>query len=118
MIGWEKLKRDKAILGRIDWDITPAQAFEAYQIKSTNSWRNRDLEEVYYFYLSAWRGQGKVLLVRRTYVESEEIAEAPAPEYLIKSAMDEMDGQDYPRGQMPLNDGLKKWLSDELKNDI
>ncbi len=114
MLTWDELKREKQILDLIDWDITPAQAFESYQIKSTGSWRNRGLEDVYYFYLSVWQGRGRVVLVRRTFVHSEEIAEAPAPNGLVDAAMAEMDGRDYPRGQLPLNDELRQWLIAEL----
>lgn len=114
MLAWDELKRDKGLVGLIDWDMTPAEAFEAYQIKSTGSWRKRDMDEVFYFYLSVWQGQGRVLLVKRTYVQSEEIVQAPVPQQLIDSAMAAMDGQDYPRGQPPLSAGLKKWLLMEL----
>ena len=114
MLTWDELKREKQILDRIDWDITPAQAFEAYQIKSTDSWRNRGLEDAYYFYLSIWQGRGRVILVRRTFVQSEEIALAPAPRELVEAAMADMDGRDYPRGQLPLSDRLRQWLMHEL----
>ena len=77
MLSWEELKNRPDIVGKIDWEITPAQAFEAYQIKSTTA--QRGLETVYYFYLSTWRGENKVLLVERTYVDSQEVSQAPAP---------------------------------------
>ena len=115
MITWEELKQRPDITGRIDWEITPAQAFEAFQIKSTEAHRHpRGLGEAYYFYLSTWRGERRVVLVRRTYVDSEDIAEAPAPAALVERAAEEGEGQDMPRGQLPLTPGLKDWLRAEL----
>lgn len=113
-LSWEELKARPDILGRIDWEITPAQAFEAYQIKSSEAHRHRGLGEVYYFYLSVWRGERRVLLVRRTFTASEEVAEAPAPAGLMERAAGEGEGRDMPRGQLPLSPELKDWLRDEL----
>ncbi|MCF8042682.1 MAG: hypothetical protein K9K65_08040 [Desulfarculaceae bacterium] len=112
MLSWEELKTRPEIVGNIDWEITPAQAFEAYQIKSTTA--RRGLEAVYYFYLSTWRGENKVLLVERTYVDSQEVAQAPAPAELVEAAAQEGEGQDMPRGQLPLSRALKQWLRREL----
>ncbi len=114
MLTWEELKARPDITGRIDWEITPAEAFEAYQIKSVEAHRHRALGEAYYFYLSTWRGENRVLLVRRTYVDSQEIAEAPAPAELVARAAREGEGQDMPRGQLPLSPELKDWLAAEL----
>ncbi|MCB2192735.1 MAG: hypothetical protein KQI62_14290 [Deltaproteobacteria bacterium] len=112
MLSWQELKNRPDIVGKIDWEITPAQAFEAYQIKSTTP--RRGLEKVYYFYLSTWRGENKVLLVQRTYVDSQEVAQAPAPADLVEAAAQEGEGQDMPRGQLALSPALRQWLRAEL----
>lgn len=112
MLSWEELKRHPEITRKIDWEITPAQAFEAYQIKSAQALRG--LEAAYYFYLSTWRGENKVLLVRRTYVQSQEVAQAPAPPELVAEAAAEGEGRDMPRGQLPLSPALRQWLRREL----
>lgn len=112
MLSWEELKQRPDITREIDWEMTPAQAFEAYQIKSTQA--QRGLEAVYYFYLSTWRGENKVLLVRRTHVDSQEVAQAPAPPELAAAAAREGQGQDMPRGQLALSPELRLWLRREL----
>jgi len=114
MMTWEELKQRPDITGRIDWEITPAQAFEAYQIKAPEAHRHRGLGEVYYFYLSTWQGENRVRLIRRTYVDSEDIAEAPAPAGLVERAASEGVGRDMPRGQLPLGPELRDWLQGEL----
>ncbi len=112
MLSWEELQQRPEIVGNIDWQMTPAQAFEAYQIKSTQA--RRGLEAVHYFYLSTWRGENRVILVRRTYVDSQEVAQAPAPPELVARAAAEGQGQDMPRGQLPLSPELRGWLRREL----
>lgn len=55
-----------------------------------------------------------MLLVRRTYTDSEEISQAPAPAELVQAAALAGEGQDMPRGQLPLSPELKDWLRGEL----
>ncbi|MEW5914307.1 MAG: DVU0772 family protein [Thermodesulfobacteriota bacterium] len=114
MLTWDELKRRPEIIRAIDWQITPAQAFAAYQIKSPGAWQQRDLGPVYYFYLSTWRGENRVLLVRRGYTESETMAEAPAPAELVAALAARAAGTDMPRGQVALDEPLKVWLRREL----
>lgn len=114
LLSWQELKNSPPIIGLIDWEMTPAQAFEAYQIKSIDAWKHRGLEDVYYFYVSTWQGRGQVILVRRTMVDSQEIAVAPAPETLVAACLAAGDGQQYPRGQLPLDEPLRQWLRAEL----
>ncbi|RJX29008.1 MAG: hypothetical protein C4525_15220 [Desulfarculus sp.] len=114
MLTWDELKQRPEIIRAIDWQITPAQAFQAYQIKSPGAWRQRDLGEVYYFYLSTWRGERRVLLVRRGYTQSETIAQAPAPAGLVAALAVRSAGADMPRGQVALDQPLKDWLRREL----
>ena len=114
LLSWDELKQRREITGRIDWDITPAAAFEAFQIKSSQAHRHRGLGEVYYFYLSTWRGERRVVLVRRTYVDSQEIAVAPAPADLVERAAAAGQGEDMPRGQLPLTPELRQWLRRQL----
>ena len=71
MLSWQELKQRPEIVGAIDWEITPAQAFEAFQIKSTTA--QRGLGTVYYFYLSTWRGENQVLLVERSLLSWLEV---------------------------------------------
>lgn len=114
MLTWDELKQRPEIIAAIDWQITPAAAFAAFQIKSPGAWKQRDLGEVYYFYLSTWQGERRVVLVRRTYTDSEEIAMAPAPAEMVAQAAAAGAGTDMPRGQLPLTPELKAWLRREL----
>ena len=74
----------------------------------------RDLPEVVYFYLSTWQGKNRMILVRRRYVESEELAEIALPPELEAEVEAAGQGEQYPRGQLPLTDKLKEWLQGEL----
>jgi hypothetical protein len=114
MVEWEKVKKDRDLISQIDWDMTPRQAFEAYQLKSKDNWRHRSLGEVVYFYLSTWQGNNRVLLVRRGLVQSEELAQAPAPSDMVAACAASQEGEQYPRGQIPLDEALKNWLRKEL----
>jgi hypothetical protein len=114
MFSLAQLKTQPELIARIDWQITPQEAFEAYQLKSPGNSDYRDLQEVYYFYFSSWRGEGKLVLVRRTYKESETLAELDPPAELAQAALKAGQGADMPRGQLPLDDALLAWLKNEL----
>ncbi|MCB2188861.1 MAG: hypothetical protein KQJ78_20775 [Deltaproteobacteria bacterium] len=114
MLTWDELKQNREIINSIDWEVTPREMFEAYQLKSPGNWKYRSLPEVCYFYLSSWRGENKVILMKRGYVHSEEIAEAPAPPELVAAAVAKFEGEDLPRGQLPLDEPLRTWLQKEL----
>lgn len=112
--GLEGLKNHPEILSEIDWEMTPRRAFEAYQIKSRENWKHRSLPEVYYFYLSLWKGESKIVLIKRGHVESEEIAGIDPPVDLAAECAAQCEGKQMLRGQCALNEPLKKWLRAEL----
>lgn len=114
LLTWEELRARRDIIARIDWELTPAQAFEAFQIKGAEGWRHRSLGEAYYFYLSVWRGERRLLLVRRGIKESEEITEAPAPPELLEDLAAQSQGREMPRGQVAINQAVAQWLRREL----
>lgn len=114
MLDWEQIKQDRDLINSIDWEITPREAFESYQLRSKDNWRARNLPEVVYFYLSTWKGEPKVLLVQRRYIESEELAQAPVPEDLVAACAARQDGEQLPRGQAPIDQAIKSWLQKEL----
>ncbi len=114
MLDLEELRKDRELVASIDWEMTPRQAFEAYQLKSVGNWRHRSLEPVHYFYLSTWKGRPRLFLVRRSLKESQEIAEIQAPPELVAACAAGQEGQDMPRGQLPLDQELRDWLRRQL----
>ncbi|MFH1134746.1 MAG: hypothetical protein V1816_01530 [Pseudomonadota bacterium] len=114
MITFNELKHDRRLLSQIDWDLTPQEAFEAYQIKSPQSWKHRALKEACFFQVSVYQGASRVVLVKKTYKDSEEIAEAPAPEELVHACLSQAPGGTTPHGAYPLDQGLRDWLQKEL----
>lgn len=114
MLTWEELRQRRDIISAIDWDMTPRQAFEAFQIKGAEGWRHRGQEQTYYFYLSTWRGEVKVYLMHRSLKHSEEIALAPVPPELAQALAARDDGQQMARGQMAIGEPIRQWLRQEL----
>ncbi|MFH1058510.1 MAG: hypothetical protein V1797_07515 [Pseudomonadota bacterium] len=114
MRDWEEIKADRELIAAIDWDMTPALAFEVFQLKSAEAWRHRGLDQAVYFYLSTWQGENLVYLVRRSLKETEELAIAPAPPELIAARATAAAGQDNPRGQCTPGEEIVAWLRAEL----
>ncbi|KIX11837.1 DVU0772 family protein [Dethiosulfatarculus sandiegensis] len=114
MLDLEGLKNNKDLVASIDWDMTPRKAFEEYQLKSVDNWKYHSDSPVCYFYVSTWRGEAKLLLIRRSLKQSEELAEVSPPEDLMRDCISSQEGEDMPRGQLPLTPALKNWLYQEL----
>ncbi len=108
------LKARPDLLAAIDWDMTPRQAFEIFQLKGAEGWRHRGLAETVYFYLSTWQGERRLLLVSRSHLASQELAQIEAPPALLEACAAAGQGQDMPRGQLALDEPLRAWLMEEL----
>ena len=114
MLDLAGLKKNPDLIQRIDWELTPGEAFDEYQLKSPQNWRRGGGGEVYYLYLSSWQGRNQVVLVRRSLKESEELAVIQAPEDLVQACLAAGDGNQYPRGQLALDEPLRDWLRAQL----
>ncbi|MFH1033748.1 MAG: hypothetical protein V1806_04510 [Pseudomonadota bacterium] len=115
MLAWPELRQRRDIVAQIDWELTPQEAFETYQIKGAEGWRHRGQTESYYFYLSTWQGEAKVYLMHRSLKQSQEIAEAPVPRNLVLELAAKADGQQMPRGQIAIDEPIRQWLRQELQ---
>ena len=114
MLTMDELRSRKDIHKLIDWDLTPQEAFEAYQIKSINSWKYRSLPDVAYFYVSVYQGRSKVVLVKRRLKDSEELAEIPVPSGLVDSCLTAQGGDIPPHGQYAVDGPIREWIKSEL----
>ena len=111
----EELKERKDILGRVDWDLTPQEAFEKYQCMSPETWKNRNLEDAYFFEIYVLRGQDpKVVLMKKTMKDSEELAEVPVPRDLVMASLPRKDDGGIPFGHYPLDEPVREWIQAEL----
>lgn len=108
------LKQRPDLIAAIDWDMTPREAFEIFQLKGAEGWRHRGLTETVYFYLSTWQGARRLVLVKRSHVASQEMAEIAAPAALVEACAKAGEGEDMPRGQVAVSGALKAWLRERL----
>lgn len=114
MLTLEELKSKPEILQRIDWELTPQEAFEAYQVKSVGSWKHRHLPEVFHFYLDLWKGEAKVFLMRRSLKSAEDVAEISVPPEVVATCLRKHVGERKVRGQYPIDDAIRDWIRSQL----
>ena len=114
MIDWENLKNNKELLSGIDWDLTPQEAFQKYQIKSINAWKQGSPPDVYYFFVFVRRGDRRVVLVKRTLKDTEIIHEIPVPDHLVKACLTEQAGDNPRSGQYAIDKNIRAWLHEKL----
>lgn len=114
MLTLEKLKADRKLVNKIDWNMTQEKAIEMYLEWGTGWVRGHDFvstmgQESYYFVLYDWLTPPRVTLIRRTTAGAEEIAEVEVPEDLFMKAWKE-DGDRPGVGVHALNTELKEWV--------
>lgn len=97
-----------------DWDLTPQEAFQKYQIKSIDAWKHSSPPDVYYFYISVWRGENRVVLVKRTLKDSDIIQEIALPAHMVDACLAREGGDKVRSGQYAVDDGIRAWLQARL----
>ena len=115
MIDFKELIADREIINQIDWDITPQEAFEAYQIKSPGNIRYRSLPDVLYFSIAVFQGQAEVFLIKRSLKHSEQICLIPVPEDLTAACVARQGGDQAPQGQYAIDDPIRQWLHEKFE---
>jgi hypothetical protein len=114
MLTLEELRQKPDVLQQIDWELGPQEAFEAYQVKSKESWRYRHLPEVFHFYVDVWKGKAKVFLISRSLKSAEDIALIPVPTNLVDACLKKQAGEPVPSGQYPVDEPIREWIRTEL----
>ncbi|MEW6427805.1 MAG: DVU0772 family protein [Thermodesulfobacteriota bacterium] len=119
MLNLEKLRQDRALVNRIDWEMTQEKAIEMYLEWGTGWVRGHDFvsypgQESVYFVLYDWESPAQVTLIRRTTEGAEEIAKIPVPRSLAEELIKE-DGYKPGVGVHSLNQRVKKYVCDMLE---
>jgi hypothetical protein len=118
MMTLEELAARPDILQNIDWEMTPQDAFQLYQLKSAGRFQRRDPPEIYFFYVDVWLGGNvRLVLVHRQIKQVEEIAQVPLEESLLLGCMEKFGGSPRSPGQYPIDGAVKKRLKEMLGLD-
>ena len=111
-----ELKKNKALLNLIDWDMTPEEAVRLY-LEWGNNWahgnyviRSKD-DVTHYFVVNTWREDPLIYLIRRNSETAEELAVIRMPEDLKKRYVAENGGL---KGVYAVSGEVKNWLKSEL----
>lgn len=108
------LKKDRALINSIDWDMTPEEAVRLY-LEWGNNWSRgnvfvRSKDDIsYYFVFNSWGEKPVIYLIKRNSDEAKELAEIEPPEDLINCFLKNK------KGVYALEGKLKKWLKEELE---
>ncbi len=118
MYSLEELKKQRDIVDRIDWTMTPEKAVDVFLEWGAGWTRGNEFarsgdEEAIYFVIYEWENPPQVTLIRRSSKEVEELAKIEAPAELVKASISE-GGRKAGVGVYPLNRELQKWLSQLL----
>lgn len=115
MMNLSELKTRRDLLGRIDWEMTPQEAYETFQLKTPEGWRRRGASDSLFFCIDVWAGEKRLLLIHRTMLDSEELAEIEAPAALLEACLAAQAGSNPSKGKHPLDQPLADWLKAALE---
>lgn len=116
MMNLEELRKNRDLLDRIDWEMTPEEAVRLY-LEWGNNWvhskyviRSKD-DVSYYFVVYNWDGPPVIYLIRRNSEEAVELARIVLPEWLSESFCREAGGNS---GVYPVSGQVRQWLEKRL----
>ena len=118
MMNLDDLRKQKRLVGEIDWDMTPERAVSMYLEWGTGWKDNKDVvtnadDESFYFVLYDWEKTPVATLIHRTLEGAEEIARIPIPQKLFEDSWRENGTR--PGGTVhPPNKELRKWLARKI----
>lgn len=99
------------IVADIDWEADPQSVFQSHQVKSIDSWKQRGLGEVLLFAIANWPPEPPaVVLMRKTHIDSEEMARPPVPPDLVTACLTDQAGQTPPGGLYAVDEAIRDWL--------
>ncbi len=116
MLNLQGLIKNRELVNKVDWNMTPEKAVEMYLEWGTGWIRGNDFvsssdDESVYFVLFDWENDpARVTLIMRTVEGAEEIAKIEVPQDLFEASCKE-DGKRYGGTVHPLNKALKEWVS-------
>ena len=116
MLTLEDLKKDRALIDEINWEMTPEEAVRLY-LEWGNNWargdgyviRSKD-DYAHYFVVNCWSKPYYIYLVRRNSDEAVELAKFELPEQFTKPVCEL-------KGVYALEGELRAWLKKELEAD-
>jgi hypothetical protein len=115
MLTLEELKRDRALINSIDWEMTPELAVRVY-LEWGNIWAlgeerrhvvSSKSDYSVYFVVNCWSRPYYIYLLKRNSEEAQELAQFELPERFEKTVC-LLKGVYAPEGE------LKEWLKTEL----
>ena len=112
----EELKRNRALVNEIDWDMTPEEAVRLY-LEWGNNWARgnyviRSKNDVtHYFVINTWKADPIIFLIRRNSEDAQELAEIKLPREMKKKYISENRGL---KGVFAVCGDVKKWLQQQL----
>jgi hypothetical protein len=119
MMDLEEIRKDRELINRIDWDMTPEEAVTLY-LEWGNNWSHgrriiskKDVS--YYFIVNTWEEPPVITLIRRNSDEAVELAIIPMPEALQDRFLNHVG---HNQGVYAPSDEVKKWLEMEILGEV
>ena len=113
MLTLKQLKKNRALINDIDWEMTPEEAVRLY-LEWGNNWSRgvysiKSKDDVsYYFVLNTWDEAPVIYLVKRNSDEAIDLAKLGIPDELIDDFVREK------KGIYAVDGSIKDWLRQEL----
>jgi len=109
----DDIRRDRALVQSIDWEMTPEEAITLY-LEWGNNWSHGNMvksgdQTAHYFVIYSWEDPPKVLFIRRNSGGAEELARLEMPPEMGARFL-----ASHRQGVWGLTDEVRGWLEDEL----
>lgn len=118
MLKLEELKKNRNLINKIDWEMTPEDAVILYLEWGNNDctggkYAIRSKKDVsYYFVINTWGKIPKIFLIKRNSDYAQELAEFEMPEDLKEKFLKHMGNL---KGVYSIEGDVRIWLQNELE---
>lgn len=108
----EEIRKDRALLNAIDWDMTPEEAVRLY-LEWGNNWAGGNYvirskaDVTHYFVVNTWDLPPKIYLIRRNSELAEELAEIEMPKDLGSRFLETVG---HNKGVYSIDGEVRDWI--------
>ena len=115
MMSIDDIRKNRALVNDIDWDMTPEEAIVLY-LEWGNNWSHgkmiKSKDDIsHYFVINSWDDPPKILFIQRNSGGAKELAEFGMPDHIRRNFQSYISNN---KGVWGLTDEVREWLKNEL----
>ncbi len=111
---FRKLKLSDTTAAKVDWEMTPDQAFVTFVSQGLHEQARSDGGRVCYFFIDTWGKEPKLCLMERGVKHARVLAVVETPGEMLYACIRNQGGSPVSKENYAINNAIKEWLLDNV----